>query len=59
MVIVDILRLPLVTLSGNDLDIIIRSNVSLFSNISSLITETSKETLVIPAGNVTVYGPEL
>jgi len=35
-----------------------RLNVSLSSNMLSSFIGTLKETMVFPAGNVTVYGPE-
>jgi len=43
---------------GSEDEIIVRSNCSLGSNILSSIIVTLNETLVIPAPNVTVYGPE-
>ena len=44
---------------GSEDEIIVRSNCSLNSNILSSIIGVSKETEVTPAGNVTVYGPEI
>ena len=57
MVTVDWSGLPMITLSGAELDLIMRPNVSLFSNISSSVIGTSNETLVIPIGIITSYGP--
>lgn len=54
----DVPGFPLVTLSGSP-GKIIRLNVSLFSNTLSSMIKTLNETLVIPAGNTTVYGPGL
>ena len=48
----------MVTRSGAELDMILRLNVSLLSNMSSLVILTSNGILVLPAGNVTLYGPE-
>ena len=48
----------MVTRSGTELDIMLRLNVSLLSNVSSLVILTSNGTLVFPAGNITSYGPE-
>ena len=47
----------MITLSGAELDLIMRPNVSLFSNISSSVIGTSNGTLVIPTGIITLYGP--
>ena len=58
MVTADCLGLLMVTRSGTELDIMLRLNVSLLSNVSSLVILTSNGTLVFPAGNITLYGPE-
>ena len=59
MVIVEHLGLPMIIWSGAELELIMRLNVSLLSNVLSLFMETSNETLVIPIGNSTLYGPEV
>jgi len=43
---------------GSEEVIIVRLNVSLLSTILSSLIGTLNGTLVAPAGNVTVYGPE-
>ena len=48
----------MIILSGTKLDPMIRLNVSLPSNILSLVIETSNGTLVISGRNLTLYGPE-
>ena len=58
MVTADCLGLLMITRSGTELDIMLRLNVSLLSNVSSLVILTSNETLAFPAGNITLYGPE-
>ena len=58
MVTADCPGLPMVTRSGTELDMILRLNVSLLSNMLSLVIETSSGTFVFPVGNVTLYGPE-
>ena len=50
--------LPRVTPSGNEDGLIVRVKSLSCSNISSVYIGTSNGTLVPPAGNVTVYGPE-
>jgi len=49
----------MIILSGTNLGSMIRSNVSLLSNILSLVIETSNGALVIPGRNLTLYGPKL
>ena len=49
---------PRVTPAGSEDVSIVRSKSSLPSNMLSLFIGTSNGTLVTPAGNVTVYGPE-
>ena len=51
-------RFPRVTLLGREFGAIVRVKFSLPSNILSVAIATSNETLVTPAENVTVYGPE-
>ena len=58
MVTVDLPGLPWKTLPGDELFLIVRINLSSPSNILSSIIGTLNETLVTPAGNVTLYGPE-
>ena len=58
MVTVDLPGLPRTTRPGDELFLIVRINLSSPSSISSSFIGTSNETLVTPAGNVTVYGPE-
>ena len=48
----------MVTLSGAELDMMLRLNVSLLSNMLSLVILTSNGIFVLSAGNVTLYGPE-
>ena len=43
---------------GNERCVMVRRNSSSSSNILSSLNGTSNETLVSPAVNVTVYGPE-
>ena len=47
----------MVTLSDAELDMMLRLNVSLLSNMLSLVILTSNRILVLPAGNITLYGP--
>ena len=49
---------PRVTPSGRVLPIIVTSKVSSPSNILSSVIGILNGTVVVPAGNVTVYGPE-
>jgi len=51
-------RFPRVILLGRELGEIVRVKFSFPSNILSSIIGTSNGTLISPAGNVTVYGPE-
>ena len=44
---------------GSDTESMIRSKFSFLSNMLSLISGILNETLVIPAGNVMLYGPEM
>ena len=50
---------PTVTSVGREEELIARVKVSFLSHKLSSFIPTLNETLVIPAGNVTVYGPEL
>jgi len=45
-------------LLGRENESIIRTKLSLYSNVTSLIIEILTVALVIPAGNVALYGPE-
>ena len=58
MVTVALLEVPGVTPLGSEDGSIVTVKSSLPSGIPSLIIGTSKDTLVTPAGIVTVYGPE-
>ena len=58
MVTADCPGLPMVTRSGIELDMILRLNVSLLSNMLSSVIGISSGTFVFPVGNVTLYGPE-
>ena len=49
----------MISLSGTELDMMLRMNVSLLSNMLSLVIGTSNWTLVNPAGMFTLYGPEV
>jgi len=49
---------PTVIRSGNVDESMMRVNISVFSNMSSSFIGTSNGTLVCPAVNVTLYGPE-
>ena len=49
---------PTVTPLGSD-ELIASIKFSSISNIISSVIGTSNEAIVIPAGNVTVYGPEV
>ena len=51
--------LPTLILLGNEETLISICMSSLFSNISSSVIGILNEAVVTPAGNVTVYGPEL
>jgi len=50
---------PTLTPAGRVDGLIVRRKFSLPSDILSLVITTSNETLVIPAANLTEYGPEL
>ena len=50
--------LPSVTPSGSENGSIVILKSSLPSNVLSSFIETSNGTLIVPAGNVIVYGPE-
>ena len=54
-----ILISPSITYSGSESSVIIRLKVSLSSNKLSLLIVILNDTLVTPARNVTLYGPEL
>jgi len=58
MVTVAVPGLPRVTPSGRVLRTIVISKSSLPSYVPSLVIGISNGTLCVPAGNVTVYGPE-
>ena len=58
MVTVATLRLPRVTSVGSEFGSIVNLNSSLASNMLSSFIGTLNETLVTPAENMTVYGPE-
>ena len=58
MVTLALLGLPRLTPVGNVVRIIVRSKFSVLSNMLSLFIGTPNEVLVVPAGNVTVYGPD-
>ena len=58
MIIIACLGLPNITPIGSD-EIIVRIKISLFSCIISSFIGILSGTLVIPAGNVTEYGPEV
>jgi len=49
---------PRVTSSGSEDSSIVRVKSSSSSNMLSSVIGTSNGTLVVPAGNVTVYGPD-
>ena len=51
--------LPTVTPIGNNAVLIVNIKSSFSSTKSSLIIGTTKNALVVPAGIVTLYGPEL
>ena len=54
-----LLGLPAITPLGKELAFIMRTNSLLFSSCMSLsYNEMFKATLVTPAANVTMYGPE-
>ena len=46
-------------LTGKEDELMVSRNVSLCSSVSSSLTETLNCMLVIPAGNVTAYGPDI
>ena len=48
----------MITPSGNDSALIIRVKFSLSSHTSSSYMEILNDTIVTPAGNVTLYGPD-
>ena len=58
MITVALLQLLVVMLSGSEALLTIRVNSSLSSNTLSSFIETLNDTLVTPAGSVTLYGPE-
>ena len=58
MIIMTLLGLPVVTPSGNESVLIAILKFSLSSGISSSYIMILNNTLVTPAGNVTLYGPE-
>ena len=58
MIITVLFGTPVVMLLSNELLSIISSKVSLSSNILSLTIVMLNDTLITPAGNVTLYGPE-
>ena len=49
----------ILTLLGRDDASMVRLKFSFPSDVTSSIIGTSNVTLVLPAGNVTVYGPDL
>jgi len=51
-------KAPIVQSSGKEVGLIVTLNVSLPSIKLLSFIGTSNGTLVVPAGNVTVYGPE-
>ena len=55
---VTLLGLPVIIPSGNESVSMVRVKVSLSSYISSSSMEILNDTLVTPARNVTLYGPE-
>ena len=55
---ITVLGLPMIIPSGNDSALIVRVNFSLSSHTSSSYMEILNDTLVTPAGNVTLYGPD-
>ena len=59
MIITVLFGITVVTVLSKELSSIINSKVSLSSNILSLMIVILNDTLVTPAGNVTLYGPEL
>ena len=59
IVIADTLRLPRVTSLGSEVESIISLKSSLFSNTLSSFIGTLSKAVVIPAVNVTLYGPEV
>ena len=50
---------PSLTLPGNDDELIMSIKYTSISNVLSLIIGILNATIVTPAGNVAVYGPEL
>ena len=51
--------LPIVTLLGSEYELIVSMKFSLYSNVLSSIIAILNVANVTPAGNVTVYGPEV
>ena len=58
MIMIALLGLLLITPLGNESVLMMRVNFSSSSKPSSSCIEMLNDTLVTPAGNVTVYGPE-
>ena len=58
MIIITVLGLPMIIPSGNDSVLIVSVKFSLPSSTSSSYIKTLNDTLVTPAGNVTLYGPD-
>ena len=50
--------MPTLTLLGSEDGLMVRINSSSFSNMLSLIIGTSNEAVVVPADNMTSYGPD-
>ena len=58
MVMIVLLGLLMLTLSGSEVELIIRTKFSSLSTVTSFIIETSKCAWVCPARITIVYGPE-
>ena len=58
MIIITVLGLSMTIPSGNESVLIVRLKFSLSSSKSSSYIKTLNDIVVIPAGNVTLYGPD-